>query len=584
MRNFFKIFLASLLALVVFSVIVFFFMVGAVSGLTAKEPATVGNKAVLVIDLGQDFSEVPDESAISQLTDPEQYERPSLYDLVRLIHHAKNDSAVKGIYLKADGNANGFAASEDIRNALIEFRSGGKFIYSYGEVIPQNAYHVANVSTKIYCNPKGGVDWKGFAMQLVFLKGTLDKLEIQPQVFYAGKFKSATEPFRATEMTEPNRIQSTELLNDLYGHFLYQTSKERKIDSATLHRYANEQMIRFAEDALKYRLVDGLKYDDQVKDEIKARLKLGKYDKINFVNADKYAAAVDFEQKGKERIAVLYASGDIIDGKGQEGQIGSQNYVNMIRKLRLDDKIKAIVLRINSGGGSSLASENILRELMLAKKEKPLVVSFGDYAASGAYYLSCNADSIFAQPNTITGSIGVFTLIPNMQGFFNDKLGMTFDGVKTAEPADAMTVTRPLSEMQKRYIQESVDSIYQDFLGRVAAGRKMSRSGVDSIAQGRVWSGNTALKIGLVDRIGGLQDAINTAAKMAKLNTYRLREYPEPQSFIQKLFGGYKEEMKEEAIKEEMGAQGFKYYQTVSRVMKMMNVTQARMPFDLTIE
>ncbi len=584
MRNFFKIFFASLLALVVFSILVFFFLVGAASGLTSKEPATVGSKAVLLIDLSEGFSEVPDESGLTQLTNPENFDKPSLYDLVRIIHHAKNDSAVKGIYIKADGNANGFAASEDIRNALLNFKEGGKFIYAYGEVIPQGAYHVANVATKIFCNPKGGVDWKGFAMQLVFLKGTLDKLEIQPQVFYAGKFKSATEPFRATEMTEPNRLQSTELLNNLYAHFLLQTSKQRNIDSATLHQYADQQMIRFASDALKYRLVDGLMYDDQVKDEIKKQLKIGKYDKINFVNADKYAAAVDFEQKGRDRIAVLYASGDIIDGRGQDGQIGSESYVNMIRKLRMDDKIKAIVLRINSGGGSSLASENILRELMLAKKEKPLVVSFGDYAASGAYYLSCHADSIFAQPNTITGSIGVFTLIPNMQGFFNDKLGMTFDGVKTAEPADAMTVTKPLSEMQKRYIQESVDSIYHDFLGRVATGRKMSVAQVDSIAQGRVWSGNVALKIGLVDRIGGLQDAINTAAKMAKVNTYKLREYPEPQSLLQKIFGGYKEEMKEEVIREQVGMQGFKYYQTVSRVMKMMNVTQARIPFDITIQ
>ena len=583
MRNFFKIFLASFLALVVFAIIGFFLVTGMVAGITAKEPATVGSKAVLVIDLNQNFNEIQQPTPFDQLLDPENYDQPTLYDVVRLINHAKNDSAVKGIYLKADGNANGFAASEDIRTALMNFKSDGKFIYAFGDVIPQGAYHVANVATKIYCNPKGGVDWKGFAMELAFVKGTLEKLEIEPQIFYAGKFKSATEPFRATEMTEPNRIQNTELLNELYAHFLKQSAAARKIDSATLHRYANEQLIKFASDAEKYKLVDGLRYDDQVKDEIKSLLKIGKYDKINFVTASKYKDAVNYAQKGRERIAVIYATGDIIDGKGQDGQIGSETYVNMIRKVRLDDKIKAIVLRINSGGGSSLASENILRELMLAKKEKPVVVSFGDVAASGAYYLSCNADTIFAQPNTITGSIGVFTLIPNMQGFFNDKLGVTFDGVKTATYADGLTVTEPLSDMQKRFIQESVDSIYNDFLGWVATGRKMPVAEVDSIAQGRVWSGSTALKIGLVDKIGGLQDAINTAAKMAKLNQYSLREYPEQVSFFQKIFGGYKEDMKQEAIKEELGVHGMKTYKTVQRVMDMMNVSQARMPFEITI-
>ncbi len=582
MRSFFKIFFASLLAIIVFSVLVYFLIVGMVAGLASKEEST-GAKAVITIDLSEPFLEIQDQSPIEEITNRKEFGTPSLYDVVRLIHRAKNDSAVKGIYLKCNGNANGFGSSEELRNALLEFKSGGKFIYAYGDVIPQRAYHIANVANKIYCNPKGGVDWRGFSMDYIFMKGTLERLKIEPQIFYAGKFKSATEPFRETKMTDANRLQSTELLQDMYHYFLQKTSEQRKIDTASLFRYANENMIRFAGDAEKYRLVDGLRYDDQVKDEIKKILKVEKLEKINFVPIAKYAHAVNFTQQGRDRIAVIYATGDIIDGKGQREQIGSETYVNLIRKIRLNSNIKAIVLRINSGGGSALASENILRELMLAKKEKPVVVSFGDVAASGAYYLSSNADSIFAQPNTITGSIGVFTLIPNMKNFFDEKLGVTFDGVKTAEHADAMTITKPMSEMEKRFMQESVDSIYKDFLNWVAKGRKKDVAFVDSIGQGRIWSGTRAITIGLVDRIGGLQDAINTAAGMAKLHQYRLREYPEPQSFLEKLLGGRQEEATQEAIRNEIGPEAYKTYKAVQSTMKMMNKTQARMPFEIVL-
>lgn len=582
MRSFFKIFFASFLAIIVFCVLLYFLVVGMVAGL-ASQKVNTGAKAVLTIDLSNTFLEIQDQSPLEEIANRDAYATPSLYDVIRLIHRAKNDSAVKGIYLKADGNGNGFGASEEIRNALLEFKSGGKFIYAYGDIIPQRAYHVANVANKIYCNPKGGVDWRGFSLEYIFMKGTLERLKIDPQIFYAGKFKSATEPFRETKMTDANRLQSTELLGDLYAHFLTRTAQQRKIDTATLYKLANENSIRFAADAVKFKLVDGIRYDDQVKDEIKQILKVNKLDKINFVPIAKYAHAVEFTQQGRDRIAVIYATGDIIDGKGQREQIGSETYVNLIRKVRLTPQVKAIVLRINSGGGSALASENILRELMLAKKDKPVVVSFGDVAASGAYYLSSNADSIFAQPNTITGSIGVFTLIPNMQEFFDEKLGVTFDGVKTAEHADAMTVTKPLSEMEKRFVQESVDSIYKDFLGWVAVGRKKNIAYVDSIGQGRIWSGNRALEIGLVDRIGGLQDAIHTAARMARLSQYKLREYPQPESLLEKLLGGRAEEATQESIKEELGTQGYQVYKSIRSTMNMMNRTQARMPFEITI-
>ncbi|HEX6428273.1 MAG TPA: signal peptide peptidase SppA [Niastella sp.] len=584
MKSFFKIFLASLLALVVLCVIIFFVLIGFVTSITADEKARTGAKAVLVVDLAHDYPEIGVENPLARFSGKEDGDAPSLYDVVRLIHHAKTDTAVKGIYIKCGSNANGMGASQEIRNALMDFKTSGKFIYAYGDVITQGGYSVGNIANRIYCNPKGGVDWRGFAVQLAFLKGLLQKLEIEPQIFYAGKFKSATEPFRETSMTDANRLQLSVMMNDMYGRLLQQTAETRKLDTATLHQYANEYRIQYAADAVKYGLVDGLKYDDEVKMEIAAKLGGVKLDKLNFITVQKYAKAVEFKHDGKERIAVIYAQGDIIDGKGDRDMIGSITYRDLVRKARLDDKIKAIVIRINSGGGSALASENIWRELTLARKAKPVVVSFGDVAASGAYYLSCNADSIFAQTNTITGSIGVFTMLPNMQKFFNDKLGITFDGVKTAPQADMLSATKPLTPAQRIFLQNSVDSIYYTFKDRVAQGRKKDINYIDSIGQGRVWSGSRALELGLVDRLGGLDDAIGCAARMAKVSDYRLREYPEPHNVLDMIFGGYEKDAAKSALKSELGEDGLKTYQTMKRVKQMVGVTQARIPFEFNIE
>jgi len=561
----------------------FFIFIGYLTGLATKTKERTGAKAVLVVDLGHVYPEISVQNPLTGFGE-EQYDVPALYDVVRMIKHAKGDSAVKGIYLKCGMNMNGFGSSEEIRNALVDFKSSGKFIYAYADVISQSAYHVANVSTKIYCSPQGGVDWRGMSMKLFFMKDMLDRLDIEPQIFYAGKFKSATEPFREQKMTEPNRIQSSALLNDLYGHFLSLTAETRKIDTATLHRYANENLIQFASDALRYGLVDGLKYDDEVKEEIKGLVKVDRIDAINFVPLGKYASAAEYKREGKDKVAVIYAQGDIIDGKGDQDMIGSETYRNLVRKARLDKTVKAIVFRINSGGGSAMASENIWRELSLAKKDKPVVISFGDVSASGGYYLSCNADSIFAQPNTITGSIGVFTLLPNMQDFFKNKLGVTFDGVKTSPDADVLSITKPLTESQRKYFQREVDSIYHTFKLRVADGRKKSIEYIDSIGQGRVWSGTRGLELGLVDRIGGLQDAVECAARMAKVTDYRLREYPDPKSILDLLFGSYGQNTKAKVIKEELGEEGMRTYQTIRRVKRLLGVSQARMPFDFTIE
>ena len=585
MRGFFKSFFAALLALLVFTVIVVVILIGVAGGLLSPSKPEVGAKAVLVLDLSQTFREQSQDNPLSDLGSEDQYDVPGLYDVVRLVRYAMTDSAVKGIYIKCNNDPNGFATNEELRHALVEFKKSGKFIIAYGEGITQKAYYVATAADKIYCNPKGDLEWKGFASEMLYLKTALQKLEIDPQVFYAGKFKSATEPLREDHMTDANRLQLTALLNDLFNRVLHTTAGSRHLDTAVLRKCVDEHLINFPSDALKYGLVDGLKYDDEVKDEIRQRTDVGAHSWNNFVPIGKYAKAVNFKTMGRDKISLIYAEGDVVTGKGEREEIGSDTYRWLIRKARFDKDVKAIVIRVNSGGGSSLASEDIWREVTLARKEKPVIISFGDVAASGAYYLSCNADSIFAMPGTITGSIGVFTLVPNMQGFFKNKLGVTFDGVKTAPEADMLSSVRPLTPVERTLIQASIDTIYTDFKTRVADGRKKDLAYVDSIAQGRVWSGTMGLSLGLVDRIGTLQDAIDCAARMAKTSDYQLAEYPEPRNFIDRLLGTYKRSSgMKAAVKEEIGEDGYRTWITLKKVKSMIGETETRLPFDLSIE
>ena len=584
MAGFFKMFFASLLALIIFSVVGFFIFLALIAGLARSDKPTVEKNSVLVVNLSQPYLEQQVENPLATFSSNDELTVPGVYDVVRLIHKATNDDKIKGIYLQSGINPNGFAACEEIRNALVAFKKSGKFILAYSEMMTQKSYHVANVADRLYVNPKGMFDWTGFSAELLFLKGTLEKLDIEPQIFYAGKFKSATEPFRTDKMTEENKLQTSVWLGDLYSHFLVKAAEARKIDTANLHRLANDATIRTPQDAITHKLIDGVKYDDEIKDEIKEKLKLGKYDKINFISINTYFKAGGYKRSSGEKIALIYAEGVIIDGGGDQTQIASADYIRLIRKARLDKTIKAIVFRVNSGGGSALASETIWRELSLAKKEKPVVVSFGDVAASGGYYISCAADSIFGSPTTITGSIGVFGIIPNMEGFFKNKLGVTFDGVKTGPYADLGAIYRPMNENEKKFVQQNIDEIYMSFKQRVADGRKKPIEYVDSIAQGRVWSGTKAIENGLIDKLGGLQDAVDCAARMAKLKTYRLREYPEVQNVFDRLFGGSRDNsLKTEAMRKELGEDQFKIYQQMLRVKEMTNTPQARLPFEFFV-
>ncbi|MBS1504809.1 MAG: signal peptide peptidase SppA, partial [Bacteroidetes bacterium] len=383
---------------------------------------------------------------------------------------AKTDKNIRGIFLDESYMLSGQATTEEIRNALIDFKQSGKFIIAYSEVYTQNFYYLASVADEIYINPKGIFEFRGFSSQITFLKGTLDKLGIQVQVLRVGTYKSAVEPFILTKMSDANRAQVTSYVGSLYDHFLSGISESRKVDKGLLFNIANNLSIQFPEDAQKYKLVDGLKYRDEVLDELKERTGVAKKSSLHTVELADYTSSSDKPEKkdNKNHIAIIYASGEIAGGDGDDNSIGSDRISAALRKARLDDNVKAVVLRVNSPGGSSIASDVIWREVMLTKKVKPMIVSMGDYAASGGYYISCAADSIFAQPNTITGSIGIFAIIPNMQKLFNDKLGLSFDGVKTGKYADLGDVSRPLSSEEKAILQNSVNRGYDEFTRAVA--------------------------------------------------------------------------------------------------------------------
>ncbi|WP_298710779.1 signal peptide peptidase SppA [Chitinophaga sp.] len=583
MRSFLKFFLASFVALFVFSILSFFFMLMIFARMGAKEKVVVGANAVVVLDLSQKFNELRVDDPFRAYFAGGAGNAPGLFDASRIIRLAAEDTDVKGIYIKADGNGNGFAASEELRRAVTDFRKSGKFVYAYAETLGQNAFYIASAATKVYVHPKGMVDFTGYSMTMMYLKGMLEKLDIEPQIFYNGKFKSATEPLREYKMSDANRIQTTSFLNELYGDFLVKVGEARKIDTASLHRYANEALVYEPSDAERLKLIDGLRYDDQIMDEIKRSLSIGGDESVNFISLNRYAVANGVYDGYSGNIALIYAEGEIRSGADGDNMIASDDYVKMIREARQDKDIRAIVFRVNSPGGSALASESIWRELTAARKSKPVIVSMGDYAASGGYYISCMADSIFAEHNTLTGSIGVFTVLPNMKGFFNNKLGITFDGVKTGEYADAGSVDRPLTDKEKVIVQRGVDTIYATFKERVVAGRKLGADVVDSISQGRVWTGRQALALGLVDRLGGVQDAIDCAARMANIPEVELTTFPRPQNTLEKLMKSFGREVKASFVKEELG-EDYRIFEAIKKVRNMQGEVQARMPFEMLIQ
>ncbi|MEO7212764.1 signal peptide peptidase SppA [Mucilaginibacter sp.] len=598
MKQFFKFVLASFVG-VILSVFVLFVLFailigGIIASSSSSKTSDVDSNSILHIKIDYPVNERTPHNPLAEIPflGLDSKKEPGLNDILASIKKGKNDENIKGIFLDESYMMQGQATTEEIRNALIDFKKSGKFVVAYSEIYTQGFYYLASVADKVYMNPKGIIEFKGFSSEVTFLKGAMDKLGIEAQIIKVGTYKSAVEPFFLTKMSDANREQVTSYLGSMYNHFLTGISASRHINKDSLFNYANNGTIQEPEDALKYKLVDGLKYKDEILSDLKKRTSISEKDDLHSVELGDYVKSEAKEDddkndekktSSKNRIAVIYASGEINGGDGDDNSIGSEKISKAIRKARTDDKVKAIVLRVNSPGGSSLASDVIWREVMLTKKVKPIIVSMGDVAASGGYYIACAADSIYAEPNTITGSIGIFAVLPNMQKFFNDKLGITFDGVKTGKYADLGDVSRPLTPEEKAILQKSVNRGYDTFTKAVAAGRKKSQAYINSIGQGRVWTGEQALKNGLVDKLGNINDAVASAAKKANLKEYQLVNYPEQKSVFSKLGQGFSAQIKAHFVKAELG-ENYKYYEQIKGVTQMMRTPQARMPYDVVIK
>jgi protease-4 len=587
MKQFFKMFFASLLAMVIAGVILFVVAIGmivsAVSSMKTAKTTTSKNatQGILLIETDKRLHEQGARNSLAAFSNDVSYS-VGLYDAIRALHEAKTDNNIKAVFLKLEGGANAWATLQQMREALVDFKTSGKKIYAYGEGLSQKDYYLASTADLLYLNPSGMMELKGLSSNITFFKGALDKFGVQPEIFYAGKFKSATEPFRAEQISEPNRVQISAMQQDIWSEFLQAAAEKSKRDTASLNQIAATRGVFFASDAQAEHLIDAAKYWDEMEDQMRRVVDKKTDEKLPYITISEYADQLDEKNDG-DRIALLFAEGEIVDGVGGDYQIGSESLVNSIRQIRRNDKIKAVVLRVNSPGGSALASEVILRELRLLKAKKKLVVSMGDLAASGGYYISCDADSIFAMPNTITGSIGVFGMMFNISGGMKDKLGVTFDGVKNAPLADFPTATRPLNALESARMQATIDTIYAQFKGRVVAGRKLDATLVDSVAQGRVWTGSDALAIGLVDKLGGLDRAIQSAAALAKIKDYRVVTYPEPvdqfKAMLRRLQGSpFAATAVREGIRQEL-QEASAIYQQLEWMKRTNGKAQARMPF-----
>ncbi len=553
MKDFLKYTLASCLGMTIAMMVMGFLMIAgfaalvAVAGGGGGQSVAVKSGSVLTLDFTKAYPERKNNVGSSSITLSEQ-DIPGLHDVARLIRDAAADEKISGIFIENGMGGMGASSAKVILDALNEFKASDKFIAAYGDFFTQQGYYLASPADHITLHPVGTVDFRGFASYIPFFKGLIDKIGLDIQVYYAGNFKSATEPFRRTEMSEENRLQTREYLNDVYAMYLQDIAATRQVSVDSLRSFAWTFRIRAAEDALAAKLVDEIGTRTDCEGWMNEQMKKGRLDKITFVSIEEYARAHPAEpgdHKVKDRIAVVYAEGEIVSNREDYGVIDDNHYVKLLKEIRAQDDIKAVVLRINSPGGSILSAENISQQLAGLKADgKKLVVSMGDYAASGGYYLSAMADSIFAQPNTLTGSIGVFSMFPNPSRALEEKLGVRFDTVRTGPYSADFTLMFSWSEREHTYMQSRTDAYYEMFLQKVADGRDMTRDAVHEVAQGRIWSGQRATELGLVDRLGTLQDAIQSAATLAGLEQYRIREYPVLQNPLQKMLTDLLEDQK----------------------------------------
>jgi protease-4 len=543
----------------------------------------VEKESVLTLDFSQPIPEQTNNLSSSPFSF-EEHNIPGLHDIAGLIRHAAEDEKISGILIENGISALGSSSAKVILDALEEFKESDKFIAAYGDYYTQQGYYLASPADHITLHPVGTIDFRGFASYSPFFKGLIDKLGLDIQIYYAGNFKSATEPFRREDMSPENKLQTREYLDDTYSMYLQDIADARTVNVDSLKAMAWEFKIKSAEDALKYKLVDEIGAKADCESWMNEKIGKSHIERIQYVSIDEYAAATPITTtnfKAKDKIAVVYMEGEIVSGRDEYGVIDDGRYVKLLKTIRRDDDIKAVVLRINSPGGSILSAENIYRQLVGLKADgKKLVVSMGDLAASGGYYLSAMADSIFAQPNTLTGSIGVFSLIPNPSRALDEKLGVKFDTVRTGPYSADFTLMFPWTERENTYMQQRTEAYYELFLSKVADGRDMTRDEVHAVAQGRIWSGRKAVELELVDKLGTMEDAIESAATLAGIEEYKVKEYPVFQNPLQKLISDLMDPNNQDAsiLSKTQLPQMLRVWEVIHS-----GEPQARLPFGLSI-
>ena len=568
-------------------VFIFFGIVGSIVSSSQDKTTIIKDNSILKISLKDGVVDRVSDNPMDNfdIKAMKSETKVGLNDILKELNKAAKDDKIKGIYLELNGFPAGMATTEEIRNALIEFKdSSNKFIIAFSDYYTQKSYYLASVADKIYVNPQGLVEWKGIGGEVMFYTDALKKIGVEPIIIRHGKFKSAVEPFMLNKMSDANREQTITYIGSIWNNVMNSISKKRGISVENLNMYADSMKIQNANDALNYKLVDGLKYKDEVIAELKTLSNTKEKDNLEFVTLGTYKNSPKLDVSSvrpKEKIAVIYGTGEINMGDGSIKEIGSDGLSEAIREARKDSSIKAIVLRVNSPGGSALASEVIWREVTLAKKVKPVIVSMGDVAASGGYYISCPADHIFASRNTITGSIGVFGLMFNGEELMS-KIGISVDGVQTNAHSNIGSQYKKMTQEEKDVIQKGVEDIYGVFIGHVAEGRGTTPALIDSIGQGRVWSGVNAIEIGLIDEFGGLKDAIKYAAKKANLNNYRITELPRQKDFMQTILDNFASEVETKVLEKNLGLT-YKYYYRLNKILQTNGITQARMPYDIEI-
>jgi len=586
MKSFFKYLLATIVGVFIASFLGFLIMLGIFGAMvsSADKPVEVKDNSILYLTFDETIVDRAVDNPFSNLNFGPfaSAKQLGLNDILKAIENAKEDPKIKGIYIQAVSVSAGGATVEEIRDALIDFKESGKFIISYSDIYSQKAYYLASVSDNIYMNPEGGMEWMGLRGEVMFYKNALEKLGIEPQIIRHGKFKSAVEPFMLDKMSDANREQMLTFMGSIWNHWVKGVSESRNISVEELNRYADEMLISNAKRSVEYGLIDSLIYKDELIDKLKKLTETKDKDDLTTITLAKYIKAPSpIKKKGlaKNKIAVVYAQGEINMGEGQDGTIGSETISKAIREARRDSSIKAIVFRVNSPGGSALASEVIWREVVLAKQTKPVIISMGDLAASGGYYIAAPGDVILASPTTLTGSIGVFGMYFSVKEGMNKKLGLTVDVVKTNKYSDFGSMYRPLTAEERAISQQGVEDIYQTFIGHVAEGRGITKDEVDAIGQGRVWSGANAMDIKLVDEFGGLKRAIAIAAEKAGVEEYRVVDLPKQKDPIQALMEDLSGNAKMMILGDEF-VYIYKQYQQVTNMVKNQGV-QARMPFEV---